>query len=209
MSLEEVSREACVIHHSHLNEFSNIKIWKVHVKQVKDRLDRMVSALHQLDRTVSIWEGLGYDVQSELGKTQWKWEMGTNILEEIAMLRSGRFLWSQWLQSKGMAFVPIWIDGYTSSELYEAEPTSEQLISMTAASYAAVIGGVDSLETLPHDYFSPKKSADALRWARNIQHIMREESNLHCSFDPMGGSHLIENWTNEIVQSVWSTYQKS
>ncbi|MFZ8835497.1 MAG: methylmalonyl-CoA mutase family protein [Flavobacteriales bacterium] len=209
MTLEDMSQEACDQHHAQLKDFSNIKIWKLHVSQVKNRLDRMVSALHQLDRAVSLWEGLGYDVQIEVGRTHWAWELGPNVLEEIAMLRSGRFLWSQWLQSKGMDFVPIWIDGLTDSAMYQSEPTKEQLISMTTASYAGVIGGADSIETLPHDFFALNKSSEALRWARNIQHIMREESNLHCSFDPMGGSHLIENWTNEIVQKVWSTYQKS
>ena len=48
---------------------------------------------------------------------------------------------------------------------------------------------------------------DGQRWARNIQHLMREESGLHRVFDPMGGSRVVEAWTGSLVEAAWAQYE--
>ena len=78
---------------------------------------------------------------------------------------------------------------------------------MTSAAYASAIGGTDSLEIVPHDAKDKQASADGKRWARNIQHLMREEAGLNRVFDPMGGSHVVEFWTSSLIESVWDTFK--
>ena len=45
-------------------------------------------------------------------------------------------------------------------------------------------------------------SSEGKRWARNIQHLMREEAGLHRVFDPMGGSRVVEAWTVSLVDGL-------
>ena len=136
------------------------------------------------------------------------WVVGTHVLVEIASLRALRLFWSRWLAYHELPDTPVWIDAINGH--YPADPTTIQdhLIPQSSGAYAAVIGGADGIETLPHDTLDDGAagSAEGLRWARNVQHIMREESGLHRVFDPMGGSFVVESWTHAILDQAWKEY---
>lgn len=140
-----------------------------------------------------------------LHKGVWTWEVGGEILVEIAALRALRHLWSRWLNHHGLEPTPIWITAQSAKRLYGLKPKTDHLIGMTASAYASAIGGADGIEVLPHDGHSA--SVNGLRWARNIQHLMREESGLHGTFDPMQGSYTLEGWTSYLVEEAWNEYR--
>ncbi len=186
-----------------------LRRWLLDGGSEANRVNRAVKALQQLDRTHELFRSMDMDVSAEWGAFQWKWQSGVHVLEEVAFLRAIRFVWERWLEVNDHALVPIWIDAQTSHDfMVETQPT-DHLIGLTAASYAAAIGGADSIETLSHDHAQESASHDGLRWARNIQHLMREESHLDKTFDPMGGSRVIEAWTHSIVDAIWATYTRS
>lgn len=137
-----------------------------------------------------------------------KWVVGANVLVEIASLRALRLFWSRWLAHHELPDTPVWIDAINAP--YPSGPTTIQdhLIPQSSGAYAAVIGGADGIETLPHDRLDDETSGseEGLRWARNVQHIMREESGLHRVFDPMGGSSVLESWTHAILDQAWKEF---
>ena len=149
-------------------------------------------------------EGIGFDQAVE--RCTVRWAVGSEVLVEVAALRALRMLWAKWLTHRHAASRPIWIDARTSTRNFVRALPEDNLLRTTAATYASVLGGADGIETLPHDYREPSATESARRYARNIQHLLREESSLHLTFDPMQGSHALEYLTNQAVERAWSQY---
>ena len=124
------------------------------------------------------------------------------------MTRAMRILWQRWLKSRGQAPASIWLDALTYRPEVGEGLSTDRLIGMTSAAYASALGGPDSLEVLPHDSGDGMASSEGKRWARNIQHLMREEAGLHRVFDPMGGSRVVEAWTASLVEGAWDAFEK-
>jgi methylmalonyl-CoA mutase len=45
-----------------------------------------------------------------------------------------------------------------------------------------------------------------MRYARNIQHLLKSESFLNQTLDPAGGSYYIENLTQELREKAWDKF---
>ena len=88
----------------------------------------------------------------------------------------------------------------------DASHSRDALLSHSIAAYTAVLGGVDGLEVRRHDFrevLEGREDRDeavrAERWARNIQHILREEAGLGEHGDVMKGSRAIEALTRQMA----------
>lgn len=176
-------------------------------------IDAGVGLVDALSAVVSGWdagvqaletEGIGREVT--MAHCTVRWAVGAEVLVEAAALRALRMLWAKWCIHHNTAPCPLWIDARTSARAFVRELPEDNLLRMTAASYAAVLGGADGIETLPHDFRNGQPSDSALRYARNVQHLLREESALHLTCDPFQGSHAVEFLTNQVVDAAWSSY---
>ena len=97
----------------------------------------------------------------------------------------------------------------------DAAHSRDALLSHTIAAYAAVLGGVDGLEVRRHDFREVSEgredrdeAARAERWARNIQHILREEAGLGEHVDVMKGSRAIEALTRQMAEQAWARHEE-
>ena len=81
------------------------------------------------------------------------------------------------------------------------------LLRTTIAAFSAGIGGADSV--LVHPFTEALGVADghARALARNIQHLLLEESNLHRVADPAAGSGAVEALTDALAERAWSEFQ--
>jgi len=136
-----------------------------------------------------------------------RWSVGTEVMWEAAKLRALRRLWSRWLDSIDLEFCPVWIDAKTSTIRHESWNPEDNLLRNAASTYAAVLGAADGIETVPHDAFSGSMPAGK-RWARNVQHLLVEESRLNLTFDPLHGSRWAERATLALEEEAWSLFQK-
>jgi methylmalonyl-CoA mutase len=77
----------------------------------------------------------------------------------------------------------------------------------TLAAFAAGVAGADAITVLPHTTALglPDPSARAL--ARNIQHLLIEETHLHRVADPAAGSGAIEALTEALAERAWTEFQ--
>ena len=202
----------------HLDRFSegtNLRIWKVscgdHHLQGENRIDVMTAFCHSMDGWLR-WVKLTHaNVEQELNRFVWQWWVSSDVLEEVAALRALRSLWSRWLVDNQLPLCSIWIDAIASTSTFRDEVPTDHLIDLTASTYAAVIAGADGIETPPHTghMLHDDSHKAGLRWARNIQHLMREESGLDRTFDPMGGSRTLDTWSSNIIEKAWETYLNS
>jgi methylmalonyl-CoA mutase len=169
-------------------------------------VDALSAVLSGLDAGVAALEKEGIGFEQAVARCTVRWAVGSEVLVEVAALRALRRLWAQWLTHRHAAIRPLWIDARTSTRNFVRALPEDNLLRTTAATYASVLGGADGIETLPHDFREPHSTESARRYARNIQHLLREESSLHLTFDPMQGSHALEYLTNQVVERAWNQY---
>jgi hypothetical protein len=127
--------------------------------------------------------------------------VGCELYVEIAKLRAFRAVWSHVLKSgspehacSNHAFVKVQTDGY-----FQAKKDSDNnLIRSTIQALAASVGGANRIEVLPMEFAKGTDDSDHLRWARNIQHLLIEESYFDQYSDLAKGSYSLERLTEDL-----------
>jgi len=82
------------------------------------------------------------------------------------------------------------------------------MLRTTTETMSAILGGSNSINTLPYDITYRPSEGLSDRVARNIQHILKEESYLDKVIDPAAGSYYIENLTASIAHHAWELFQQ-
>src|SRR5690606_13362143 len=81
------------------------------------------------------------------------------------------------------------------------------ILRTTIASFAAAIGGADTISILPHTISHGLPDASARRLARNTQLVLADESNLAFVADPACGSGAVEALTEKLCAAAWLEFQ--
>lgn len=126
----------------------------------------------------------------------------------LAKFRALRRLWSRVEESCGLAPRPLWTAADSAWRMLTARDPYVNLLRATVATFAAGLGGANSITVLPHSLALGLPDPFARRLARNTQLILLEESNLDKVTDPAAGSGGIESLTEELAQLAWSLFQK-
>ena len=127
--------------------------------------------------------------------------VGSEMYVEIAKLRAFRAVWSHVMKSgspehacSNHAFVKVQTDGYFQAK----KDTDNNLIRSTIQAIAACVGGANRIEVLPMEFAKGTDVSDHLRWARNIQHLIIEESYFDQYSDLAKGSFSLEKLTEDL-----------
>jgi hypothetical protein len=127
--------------------------------------------------------------------------VGSELYVEIAKLRAFRAVWSHVMKSgstehacSNHAFVKVQTDGYFQAK----KDTDNNLIRSTIQALAASVGGANRIEVLPMELAKGNDVSDHLRWARNIQHLLIEESYFDQYSDLAKGSYSLEKLTEDL-----------
>ncbi|MGH2605042.1 MAG: acyl-CoA mutase large subunit family protein, partial [Anaerolineales bacterium] len=124
------------------------------------------------------------------------------ILEEVAKFRAARRLWARWMRDRlGAADPESWklrFHTQTAGSTLTAQQPENNVVRVTLQALAAVLGGTQSLHTNSMDEALGLPSETAVRVALRTQQILALESGVANTIDPLAGSYLIEQWTDEI-----------
>ncbi|SKA05453.1 methylmalonyl-CoA mutase family protein [Consotaella salsifontis] len=125
-----------------------------------------------------------------------------------AKFRALRLLWAEIEAACGLAPRSVRLDAETAWRMTSRRDPWVNLLRNTMAAAAAAFGGADAVAVLPHT--APLGLADpfARRTARNIQIILRDESQLWRVADPAGGAGGIEALTDELCDKAWTLFQE-
>jgi methylmalonyl-CoA mutase len=126
----------------------------------------------------------------------------------MAKFRALRKLWARVEQACGLAPKPLFVAAETAWRMLTQRDTDVNMLRATMATFAAGLGGADSITVLPHTLALGLPDAFARRVARNTQLILLEESNLAKVTDPAAGSGGLEALTSELCASAWSLFQE-
>ena len=195
-------------------------VWGVDAAKWQDRgmlhVDALGAMLSAAKSGLQALQEAGWSLEDAAKHATLRLAFGTDVLTHVAMARAARALWSRLLHEMGMASgAVVRLEAQTSTLGLHAEGGRDALLSHAVAAYAAVLGGVDGLEVRRHDVRDVLNGSDsaeeadrAKRWARNIQHILREEAGLGEHADVMKGSRAIEALTRQMAEQAWSRFEE-
>lgn len=135
----------------------------------------------------------------------------SSYFPEIAKYRAFRALWALVIE----AYQPInncsihtLITAQTSEYHQTFLDQYNNLLRATSQAMSGIIGGADNCCVNRFDNVSASDSIDSLRWARNILHLLREESHFSELKDVSSGAYYIEFLTDNISEKAWELFQK-
>ena len=172
----------------------------------------------------------GLDLQTANRQIVFHLAIDADFFTNIAKLRALRELWSHLLQQcdtqNTEALLRPVIHAHTSLRMLSTLDADNNQLRNTIACAAAALGGADIISVEPHmpqqaenstndknvtavaePFPIVSASKESRRTARNIQHVLMAESQLHRVQDPMGGSGFIEDLTSQMTTQAWQLFQ--
>ncbi|MGG0642933.1 methylmalonyl-CoA mutase family protein [Sporosarcina gallistercoris] len=130
----------------------------------------------------------------------------THFFMEISKFRAFRTLWQLFcIAYDEKELPPVPLMGVTSLRSFSKIDPYVNLLRAGNSAFSAVLGGVDWLTVYPYNELTAE-TAQSLRYARNSQLIIREETHADKVIDPGGGSYFIEQLTEELVRKSWKLF---
>jgi len=127
-----------------------------------------------------------------------------NFLEEVAKFRAARRLWAELVKERFAPKDPrsLWLRFHTQTagSTLTAQQPGNNVVRVAIQALAAVCGGTQSLHTNSLDEALGLPTEEAARLALRTQQVIAHESGVADLADPLGGSYVIEAWTDEIVR---------
>lgn len=126
----------------------------------------------------------------------------------MAKIRALRRLWTRAQEACSIPASEAVVHAETSYRMMTAADAETNILRTTVASFAAAVGGADSIAILPHTITHGLPSGFARRIARNTQTIMARESHLDHVADPAFGSGSLEALTEDLCVAAWAEFQR-
>jgi len=127
-----------------------------------------------------------------------------NFLEEVAKFRAARRLWAELMKERFAPKDPrsLWLRFHTQTagSTLTAQQPMNNVVRVAIQALAAVCGGTQSLHTNALDEALGLPTEEAAGLALRTQQVIAHESGVADVADPLGGSYVVESWTEEIVQ---------
>ncbi|MFN4075039.1 MAG: methylmalonyl-CoA mutase [Cloacibacterium sp.] len=145
----------------------------------------------------------GMNVDDFAPRLSFFWAIGMNHFLEIAKMRAARYIWANLLTQfnpQNQKSLALRTHSQTSGwSLTEQEPFNN--ITRTAIeALSSALGGTQSLHTNALDEAIALPTDYSAKIARNTQIILQQESGICDVVDPMGGSHLVEALTQQMIE---------
>lgn len=148
----------------------------------------------------------GLDVDKFARQLSFFFNAHNNFLEEIAKFRAARRLWAKIMRHRFGAQNPkswtLRFHTQTAGSTLTAQQPENNVVRVALQALSAVFGGTQSLHTNSMDEALWLPTEKSVRVALRTQQVIAHESGVADSIDPLAGSYLIENLTDEIERQV-------
>ncbi len=144
----------------------------------------------------------GLNVDDFAGQLSFFFNAHNNLLEEVAKFRAARRMWAKIMRERFKAQKPsswqLRFHTQTAGSTLTAQQPENNVVRVTLQALSAVLGGTQSLHTNSMDEALWLPTEKSVHVALRTQQIIAHESGAADSIDPLAGSYLIENLTDEI-----------
>lgn len=150
----------------------------------------------------------GLDADGACAQIEITLSADADVFTTIAKLRAARRVWSAMTAACGAspAAQAASLHVRTAERMMTRRDPWVNLLRVTAAAFAAGVGGAASVTTAAFDAELGEPDELGRRMARNTQLLLQEESNVGRVTDPAGGSWYVESLTDEIAAAAWSLF---
>ena len=125
-----------------------------------------------------------------------------NFFEEVAKFRAARELWAGIARDRFGAKDPkswrLRFHTQTAGSTLTAQQPEVNVVRVALQALSAVLGGTQSLHTNAKDEALALPTEASARLALRTQQVIANETGVADVVDPLGGSHLVEAWTEAI-----------
>jgi len=146
--------------------------------------------------------GRGLDVDAFAPRLSFFFAIGMNFFMEVAKLRAARTLWARLMDQ----FEPqdprsrmLRTHCQTSGVSLAEQDPYNNVVRTAYEAMAAVLGGTQSLHTNALDEAVALPTDFSARIARNTQLILRDETGVTDTVDPLAGSYYVERLTQDLI----------
>ncbi|MFD7735005.1 methylmalonyl-CoA mutase family protein, partial [Kitasatospora phosalacinea] len=147
----------------------------------------------------------GHEADAYAGRLTAFFSAGNDFFEEIAKYRAARRLYDELMRKAGVRGDRNAMLRYHVQTAGSSLTAQQPLNNITRAAYqalAAVLGGAQSLHVSAYDEALSIPAEAAALVATNTQHILRHETGVTRTADPLGGSHYVEHLTDEVERRI-------
>ena len=148
------------------------------------------------------------EVNSQL---QFNVGVSSSYFVEIAKIRVLRQLWNFILTNYDSSIDQekdrCLIYAETSLRTQVEADIHNNLLRTATQTMSTIIGGADVVNTLPYNAFKEKSDVTSMRLARNIQHLLIEESYLGAASNAVSGTYYISEIVEQLADKVWSLFR--
>lgn len=153
----------------------------------------------------------GIDIDSFAPRLSFFWGIGMHFFTEIAKMRAARVLWARIIKDfdpKNEKSMALRTHSQTSGYSLTAQDPYNNVARTTIEAMSAVLGGTQSLHTNALDEAIALPTDFSAKIARNTQIYLQKETNITKVVDPLGGSHFLENLTEDLIKNSWAIIQE-
>jgi methylmalonyl-CoA mutase N-terminal domain/subunit len=154
----------------------------------------------------------GLDVDDFAPRLAFFFNAHSNFLEEIAKFRAARRLWARTMRERFGAqnkrSMTLRFHTQTGGSTLTAQQPENNVIRVTLQALAAVLGGTQSLHTNSRDEALWLPTEESVRIALRTQQVIAHESGVADTVDPLAGSYLVEQLTDEIERQAQGYIQR-
>ncbi|WP_436701564.1 methylmalonyl-CoA mutase family protein [Nocardioides sp. BYT-33-1] len=156
----------------------------------------------------------GLSVEAAARQIEFRYAATDEQFPTIAKLRAARVLWARVLELSGVGVDAA--DGgvaqrqhaVTSRPMLSKYDPYVNMLRGTVAAFAAGVGGADAVTVLPFDSANGRPDAFGRRIARNVNHLLIDESHVAAVADPAGGAYAVEQLTTDLAAAGWAEFQQ-
>ncbi|GAB7006078.1 methylmalonyl-CoA mutase family protein [Nocardioides sp. AN3] len=145
----------------------------------------------------------GFGVSDAARLIEFRFAATDDQFASIAKLRAARRLWARVLELSG-ADAPMRLHAVTSRPMLSKYDPYVNMLRVTVAAFAAGVGGADAVTVLPFDSANGRPEAFGRRIARNVNHLLIDESHVAKVTDPAGGAYAVERLTDDLAAAGWA-----
>ncbi len=195
---------------TYYNQFSHYKIKHLHVDGLTfgqagaSTIQELAFALAQLSEYVQTLLNNGIKLKEIVTKTYTTLSINEEYFTNIAKFRAYKILLNHFFKSfdKNINVDETLINATTNQRHLAKNDRYNNLLRATTQAMSAILGGAKNIQVTPFD------SSDeiAVRMARNIQLILKEEAYFDKVSDPAAGAYYIEDLTDKLVNSAWDLF---
>ncbi|WP_067435336.1 methylmalonyl-CoA mutase family protein [Nocardioides jensenii] len=150
----------------------------------------------------------GRPVEDALALLEFRYAATDEQFPTIAKLRAARRLWARVAELSGAApeVAGQRQHAVTSRPMMSKYDPWVNMLRTTVATFAAGVGGADSVTVLPFDSALGIPDAFGRRIARNTGSLLISESHVAKVVDPAGGSYAVEKLTDDLANAAWAEF---